>query len=139
MRNLLQQLKETQGADNNIKNIPSASREKAEAGSCEQDMIQTTTQLSSTFHVTPNMFHMNEIEGKTLMKDLAQIQSVMTRISNKALYKLQVSVAQEVQSCTCIDAMELQQTKDNQDTLELVLEQSKFETKDEKDHVDRLD
>jgi hypothetical protein len=33
----------------------------------------------------------------------------------------------------------LQQTKDNQDELELVLEQVKVEIKDEKDHANRLD
>jgi hypothetical protein len=35
--------------------------------------------------------------------------------------------------------VELQQTKDNKEELELVLEQVKLETKDEKDHVDRLE
>jgi hypothetical protein len=35
--------------------------------------------------------------------------------------------------------MELQQIRDNQDELELVLEQAKLETKDEKDHADRLE
>jgi hypothetical protein len=35
--------------------------------------------------------------------------------------------------------VELQQTRDNQDELELVLEQAKLETKDEKYRVDRLE
>jgi hypothetical protein len=58
-------------------------------------------QLSSTFHVTPNMLCMEEIMGQTPLKDLAQIQLVLMWIPTKALYKLQVSVTQEVQSRAC--------------------------------------
>jgi hypothetical protein len=46
---------------------------------------------------------------------------------------------QEVQSCACTYVVELQQTNENKEELELVLEQVKIETKDEKDHVDRLE
>jgi hypothetical protein len=63
----------------------------------------------------------------------------MGKIPTKALYKLQVSVAQEVQSRARIDATELQHTKDNKEGLELVLEQVKLETKDEKDRADRIE
>jgi hypothetical protein len=55
------------------------------------------------------------------------------------LYKLQVSVTQEVQSHARTDTTELQQTKDNRDELELVLEQAKLETKDEKERVKGLE
>jgi len=58
--------------------------------------MQTTAQSSSIFHVTPNMLRMDEIVGQTPLNYLAQIQLVMMRIPTKALYKLQVSVAQEV-------------------------------------------
>jgi hypothetical protein len=85
------------------------------------------------------MLCMDEIVGQTPLKYLAQIQLVMGWIPTKALYKLQVSVAQEVQSCARTDATELQQMKDNREELELVLEQVKLETKDEKYHVDRLE
>jgi hypothetical protein len=135
MRQLLEQIRETQRADRGIESVPTTSQTGAKAGSSEQDRIQTTTQASSTFHVTPNMLRMDEIVGQTPLKDLAQIQLVMTQIPTKALYKLQVSVAQEVQSRARTDATELQQTKDNKEELELVLEQVKLETKDEKYHV----
>ena len=91
------------------------------------------------FHVTPNMLHMDEIVDQTPLKYLAQIQLVMTRVPTKALYKLQVSVAQEVQSCTHTDARKLQQTKDNREELELVLEQVNLKTKDEKYCADMLE
>jgi hypothetical protein len=63
----------------------------------------------------------------------------MTWIPNKALYKLQVSVTQEVQSCAHTNATKLQQTKDSQEEMELVLEQVKFKTKYEKHHADMLE
>jgi hypothetical protein len=85
------------------------------------------------------MLRMDEIVGQTPLKDLAQIQLVLMRIPTKALYKLQVSVTLEVQSRACTETTELQLTKDNQDELELILEQAKLETKDEKDHVNGLE
>jgi hypothetical protein len=85
------------------------------------------------------MLRMDEIVGQTPLKDLAQIQLVLMRIPTKALYKLQVSVTLEVQSRACTETTELQLTKDNRDELELILEQAKLETKDEKDHVNGLE
>jgi hypothetical protein len=73
------------------------------------------------------------------LKFLAQIQFLMMWIPTKSLYKLQVSVVQEVQSHARTYATELQQTKDNREALELVIEQINIETKDEKDHIDRLE
>jgi hypothetical protein len=63
----------------------------------------------------------------------------MEQIQAKALYKLQVGVAEEVQSCARIDATKLQYAKDNKEELELVLEKFKIQTKDKKDRVDRLE
>jgi hypothetical protein len=82
---------------------------------------------------------MYEIVGKTPLKELAQIQLVLTWIPTKALYKLQVSFAQKVQSRARTNAMELQQTRYNRDELELLLEQDKIETKYEKDRTNRLE
>jgi hypothetical protein len=60
-------------------------------------------------------------------------------METKALYKLKYNITQEVQSRARTDATKLQQTKDNRDKLELVLEQAKLKTKDEKYHVDRME
>jgi hypothetical protein len=107
MRHLLQQHREAQAIRSSIGTVPSTSQIGDEVGSSEQDRIQTTSQLSSTFHVTPNMLHMDEIMGQTPLRDLSQIQLVLTWIPTKALYKLQVNIAQEVQSHACTDAAEL--------------------------------
>jgi hypothetical protein len=117
MRQLLKQIRETQRVDRGIESIPVASQTRAKAGSSEQDRIQTTAQSSSTFHVTPSMLRKDEFVGQTPLKDLAQIQLVMTRIPTKALYKLQVRVAREVQSHARTNVAELQQTKDSREEL----------------------
>jgi hypothetical protein len=105
----------------------------------DQDMIQTISQERLNFHVTINMLRMDEIVGQTPLKYLAQIQLVMWRIPTNVLYKLQLSVTQEAQSRARKDAVELQNMKDNREELELVLEQVKLETKDEKYRIDRLE
>jgi len=55
---------------------------------------------------------------------------VLARIPTKALYRLQVSVAQEVQSCAITDAIELKEKRDGKESLELVIEHVKFESKE---------
>jgi hypothetical protein len=60
-------------------------------------------------------------------------------IPTKVLYKLQVSVVQEVQSCTHTETIDLQHTKDNREELYLVLEKVKIETKYEKYRTNRLE
>jgi hypothetical protein len=98
MRQLLRQIGEAQAADNSVETGPSTSQIGGEPGASEQDTVQTIAQPSSTFHVTPSMLRMDEIMGQTPLKDLAQLQLVLSWIPTKALYKLQVSVTQEVQS-----------------------------------------
>jgi hypothetical protein len=56
----------------------------------------TIAQASLNFQVTSNMLQMDETLTQTPLKDLVQVELVMARIPTKALYKLQVSVAQEV-------------------------------------------
>ena len=63
---------------------------------------------------------------------------VLSKIPTKALYKLQVSVAQEVQSCARTDAIEIQEMKGEKESLELVIEQVKFETRGDKERVDKI-
>jgi hypothetical protein len=135
IRQVLEKIREAQRVDRGTKSFPTTSEAGAKAAPSEHEMIQTIAQASPTFHITPNMLRIDEIVAQTPLKYLAQIQLVMERIPTKALYKLQVSVAQEVQSRARTDTTELQHTKDNKEELELVLEQVKLETKDEKYHM----
>jgi hypothetical protein len=64
---------------------------------------------------------------------------VFPQIPTKYLYKLQVNVTQEVQSRARTDTTELQHLKDKWDELELVFEQAKLETKEEREHMKGLE
>jgi hypothetical protein len=88
--------------------VPSASQTGGEPKAIEQDIVHIIPHPSATFHITPSMLHMDEIVGKTPLMDLTQLQLVLSRKLTKALYKLQVSVTQEVKSRACIDITKLQ-------------------------------
>lgn len=60
-------------------------------------------------------------------------------IPTKELNKLQVNITHEVQSHACIDTIELQQAKDNRDEMELVFNQAKLDTKEERERVKGLE
>jgi hypothetical protein len=102
-------------------------------------IVHTTMQVSPTFRVTNDMLQMDETTAQTPLKYLAQVDMVLAKIPTKALYRLQVNVVQEVQSRARIDAVELQETKSGKEPLELVVEQVKFETKEEKEHADKIE
>jgi hypothetical protein len=50
------------------------------------------------------------------VKDIDHLDLALAKVPTKALYKLQVSIAQEVQSRAHADATELQVAKDIRDT-----------------------
>jgi hypothetical protein len=76
------------------------------------------------------MLRMDEIMGQTPLKDLDHIQLVLTRMSSRALHKLQVSVDQEVQSRAHKNLVELQQETKKREVLEKKIEQAKFKTRE---------
>jgi hypothetical protein len=82
---------------------------------------------------------MDNIVGQTPLKYLSQIQLVLSQIPSKALQKLQVSVTQEVQSHARIDIAQLQHAKDKWDVLELIYEQAKLETQEERERTNGLE
>jgi hypothetical protein len=124
---------------NNIGTGPSTSQTGERPGRRERDTVHTIPQPSATFHITPSMLCMDEIVGQTPLKDLAQIQLVLSRIPSKALHKLQVSVTQEVQSRARTDLAELQQATEKRDALEIICEQAKLETQEERECMNGLE
>jgi hypothetical protein len=94
---------------------------------------------SATFHITPSMLCMYDIVGQTPLKELTQIQLVLPQIPSKALHKLQVSVTQEVQSRARTDLAKLQQATEKRDALEIICEQAKFETQEERERMNGLE
>jgi hypothetical protein len=85
------------------------------------------------------MLRMDEIVGKTTLKYLIQIQLVLMWMPSRALHKLQVSVNHEVQSRACKDLVELKQAIERWDTLEIVYEQAKIETQEERECMKGLE
>jgi hypothetical protein len=73
------------------------------------------------------------------LKDLSQIQLVLTRIPSGALNKLQVSVNHEVQSQARRDLTELKQARKKQDTLEIVYEKAKSKTDEDRECIKGLE
>jgi hypothetical protein len=71
------------------------------------------------------MLKMDEIVGQTPLKDLDQIQLVLTRKPEQALYQLQVRVNHEIQSQAHKNVVDLQQTTKKKETLDTVYVQAK--------------
>jgi hypothetical protein len=66
------------------------------------------------------------------MKDVEQLDLALSKIPTKALYKLQMSVAQEVQSRARMDATNLETTREAKEVLETVLTEVQLEHEEEK-------
>jgi hypothetical protein len=73
------------------------------------------------------------------MKDISHLDLALAKIPTKALYKLQVSIAQEIQSRARTDATELQTTKDIKDTLKITLNEVQVEKDQEKKHIGQIE
>jgi hypothetical protein len=63
-----------------------------EVGKCDSVLPKP----HSMIYIKPSMIQMDEIVGQTPLKDLDQIQLVLTWMSIKALYQLQVSIDHEI-------------------------------------------
>jgi hypothetical protein len=53
------------------------------------------------------------------LKEVAQVELVLAKIPMKALYRLQVSVTQEIQSRARVDVTDLAVTKDGKEALQV--------------------
>jgi hypothetical protein len=61
------------------------------------------------------------------LKDVEQLDLVLSKIPTKALYKLQMSVAHEVQSRARTDAINLETAKEEKEVLEIALKEMQIE------------
>jgi hypothetical protein len=83
---------------------------------------------NATIYIKPSMLRMDEIMGKTPLKDLDHIQLVFTWMPSRVLHKLQVRVDREVQPHAHKNLVKLQQPTKMQEVLEKVYDQAKLET-----------
>jgi hypothetical protein len=86
MRQFLKKIGEAQAVGNNIGTGSSTSQTGEEPEASERDTVHTIPQPSATFHITPSMLRMDEIMGKTPLKDLAQLQLVLSHGYHPNLY-----------------------------------------------------
>jgi hypothetical protein len=64
----------------------------------EKETVKTIIVGSTTFQIIQNMLQVDEDTMQKPLKDVEQLDLALSKIPTKALYKLQMSVAQEVQS-----------------------------------------
>jgi hypothetical protein len=84
------------------------------------------------------MLQIDEDLAHRQLKDIEQLELVFTEIPTKSLYKLQMSVAQEVQSRARTNATNLETTREAKEVLETILTEVQLEREEEK-HVVRID
>ena len=89
----------------------------AKEGALVGDTIQITLQGSIHFIITPEMLFMDEKTTHRPLKDIDMLYLVLPKIPTKALYKLQVSVAQEIQSRARSDVTNLQLAQEDNTSL----------------------
>jgi hypothetical protein len=82
---------------------------------------EITTLASKNFNMTKEMLRIDEDLVQRQLKDIEQLELVFSKIPTKSLYKLQMSVAQEVQSRERTDATNLETTKEAKEVLETIL------------------
>jgi hypothetical protein len=62
------------------------------------ETVQVTTQGSVNFRITLDMLFMDEETVQRPLREIEMLDLVLPKIPTKVLYKLQVSVMQEIQS-----------------------------------------
>jgi hypothetical protein len=94
---------------------------------------------STTFQISQSMLQVDEETTQKPLKDVEQLDLVLSKIPTKELYKLQMSMAQEVQSRARMDATNLETTKEEKEVLETVLKEVQIEHEEEKQCTDKLE
>jgi hypothetical protein len=88
-----------------------------------EETIQIVVQGRETFTVTHQMIRMDQETAQKPMGDMEQFEVVMAQIPTKALYRLQASVMQEVQSRAHTDATNLEVGRGVTEMLQITCDQ----------------
>jgi hypothetical protein len=139
MGEFLKKFREAQIASHNRGIEPSTPQTEGRVQEEDRQTDKGILQPHTTFHINPSMLRMDEIVGQTPLKDLNQIQLVLTRIPSGALHRLQVSVNHEVQSRAHRHLIKLKQATKEQDELKVGYEKAKSETEEEREHLKGLE
>jgi hypothetical protein len=99
---------------------------KTREGMPAGETMQITVQGSANFIITPEMLFIDEEATQNPLKEIETLDLALAKIPMKALYKLQISVMQEIQSRARSDAMNLQIVQEENITLkEAIIQEGK--------------
>ena len=90
------------------------------------------TLASENFIIPKDMLQMDKDTEQKQVKEIEKMELVLDKIPTKAIYKLQMSVAQEVQSRARMNETNLDITKEEKEVLETVLKEVQIECEEEK-------
>jgi hypothetical protein len=85
------------------------------------------------------MVRMDQETAQKPMGDIDHFEVVMAQIPTKALYRLQASIMQEVQSRAHMDATNLEVGRGVTEMLQITCDQLTSEKEEEKEHTDKLE
>jgi hypothetical protein len=103
------------------------------------ETVQITTQGSVNFRITPDMLFMDEETTQRPLREIEMMDLALPKIPTKALYKLQVSIAQEIQSRARSDATNLQLAQEDNTSLKEALSQEGKERKLAQQRVEEME
>jgi hypothetical protein len=139
IRQLLKTLRETKrtSISRGIEQSTTQTNERVDIE--ERDPTLPMPHANTTVHIKPSMLRIDEIVAQIPLKDLDHIQLVLTRMSSRALHKLQVSVDHEMQSRAHNNLVKLQKATKQREVLEKEYEQAKSETQKEMEKNNELE
>jgi hypothetical protein len=98
-----------------------------------EETVQLVVQGRDTFTVTRQMIRMDQETVQKPMGEIDQFEVVMAQIPTKALYGLQASIMQEVQSRARVDATNLEVGRGVVEMLQITCDQLTSEKEEEKE------
>jgi cysteinyl-tRNA synthetase len=105
----------------------------------EKGTIQTMVMGNNIFYITQEMLQIDQGIMQKKLKDIEQLDLAMSKIPNKVLYKLQMSVAQEVKSRARTNEKNLETIKEEKEILEITLKEVQIERDEEKQCAEKLE
>jgi hypothetical protein len=98
-----------------------------------EETVQFVVQGRETFMVTCQMIRLDQETMQKPLGEVEQLEMVMAQIPTKALYGLQASVMQEVQSRARVDATNLEVGRGVVEMLQITCDQLTMEKEEEKE------
>jgi hypothetical protein len=104
-----------------------------------EKQCKSQVQGSTNFIITPEMLFIDEEATQKPLKEIETLDLALAKIPTKALYKLQISVVQEIQSRERSDATNLQIAQEENITLKEAINQEGKEKKIVQQKVEEME